>query len=217
METSSQTIQAIWECLTQAASGARLRRPLARWLSDAETKDGWVCVSHVGDLLYYLDLQVEEEELLSLAEVVKEPVFYRPGRHEHEVMGFLYLRVASFARLLIFLEILGLPVDPQPLVQQLLPGLKRGPRLLTSDELHVLWYDQERHKFGITLEAAETDTLPGKHATLITVTEYKAQLISDATGRPMSLIVEGPHWSMAAGSSLRTAAHYIHPMPLGVA
>jgi hypothetical protein len=194
IETSSQTIQAIWECLTQGASGARLKKPLARWLSDAATKDGWVCGSHVDDLLYDLDLRVKEEEMLSLAGVAKEPVFYRPGRREHQVMGSSHLRVASFAALLIFLERLGLPVDPQPLVQRLRPGLKRGPRLLTSDELHVLWYDQERHKFEITLQAAETDALPGKHATLTTVTGYKVWLFSDATGQATRLSVEGSHW-----------------------
>jgi hypothetical protein len=160
---------------------------------------------------------VEEEELLSLAGVAKEPVFYRPGRREHEVMGFAHLRVASFAALLIFLERLGLPVDPQSLIQQLRPGLKRGPSLLTSAELHVLWYDQERHKFETTLQAAETGALLWKCETLITVTGYKAWLFSDATGQAARLSVEGSYWSMAAGSSLRTAAHCISPISLGVA
>ena len=83
-----------------------------------------------------------------LASVSATPMYCRPQWRDTSVGGFSHMRAAEFASLLIFLEKLGMPVDPHPFVQLLLPKIKRS-KLLTGHELHILWYHKEHHKSAI--------------------------------------------------------------------
>lgn len=111
------------------------------------------------------------------------------------------LSAPDAANFLISMECLGLSVDPEPLVEMLLPTVKKTQRI-TDSELSVLWYSRERHK-RVPLSLRSPGELPETKEIkeLITATGYKAKCWFDIDDQPFIMEVCAPkHRFRGAGS-----------------
>jgi hypothetical protein len=189
---STAAIRAIWDRLCDPSPPSRgLRSYFTRRAAEAES--GWVGMSYIGDLLFHLDLRIDESELLGLARISKEFVYYKPNRRDRRCSGFEHIRATDFAALLILLEKLGLPVDPEQLVALLLPEVKRN-KLITSSQLGILWYGEERGKCDFELRGGEANVPLSESARIATPTGYTARLYHDPEWQAVQLNVVGPRW-----------------------
>jgi hypothetical protein len=116
------------------------------------------------------------DELLAVAGVSMETYFSRPCHSSRSVIGGDGLRAANMAAFLAFLERCGLDIDPSPLVERILPEVKKL-QAVSAAELRVLWYAGERHKTDVLLLTAAGEHQHSHEEQFKTRTGYKIDAV----------------------------------------
>jgi len=162
---------------------------------------GWFFRASVEDFLLAMDPRlgfmgpVNFDALTGLFELNWRNVAYRPKANSSGVMFFDSLSAADFAELLMHLEELGFRVDPGPLVEYLLPGLK-SKNLLSSAELSVFWFARVRHRGEPNSICVDTTPLPVRSAMKEwkTSTGYRLVAMFGDDGKPVQLTAHAPRY-----------------------
>jgi hypothetical protein len=187
-------IEALWKALNKTpkkvnpSAGTALLRRIA--------SDGWAMRADIEDIFYLYDPRLDEQTdvkaLCAAFDLPWRSIYYQPKARSSSVSGFHALAAVDVAELLIQIERLGFLVDPMPLVESLLPGIK-GLRRITSSELSVLWFAKHRHKMASQLvQVAERATGAAKSEQLRTPKGYVVEIWRDSSDHPLWLSVNAP-------------------------
>lgn len=194
-------LSAVWQAINRPAVASCRPHEAAR-IVKAVAARGWAApIEHVDDLLCAQGCATPgAKQALRIFGVSTEAVFRRPEGRATMTGGVDEIRAADLAKLLITMERTGFPVDPVPLVDALLPEIQRQT-MLTSAELHCLWFARERHRLEPVVMVTD---LPWRRRIISTTTHavtlptgYRAELWSapaDAAGNrePISIVVTKP-------------------------
>lgn len=161
-------------------------------------KSGWAAKHSLEDLLYETSSKSELfirdtdrlTEFLESYGISYESRFERPQEGQDSVVGVRYVRAADAASFMIQIERLGFAVDPAPLVKCLRPAILKQA-YVTSSELSVLWFEEQRHKSS-PASIWVRDTAPKSSRSFSTVTGYRACALSDDDG-VVALRVQSPN------------------------
>jgi hypothetical protein len=161
---------------------------------------GWASPADIEDVLYAQDRRLDDlrshvsvTRWCKLYDIPTVAVFERPKARQQTSVGALMIRAADAADLLIRIERLGFSVDPRPLVDLLLPGIRRQAKV-TSAELHLLHYLKTRHKHQspeLSLEPEAWSTASAGE-TFRTATGYAVTVFRQPDGAPIGLTVRAP-------------------------
>lgn len=171
-------LAALWHEMNRTArapSPARVARSVELIL-----KAGWASTSRIEDLLFDIGLSNtwDVRNLLEAFHIPSRPVFPRPTKLVSYCAGGDEVSAADLAAFLIYLERIGLPVDPSPLVSAIAPAIGLQPMLTVSD-LAVFWFARERHRCEpVTFDASPpADAGPRTYQEVRLPTGYKAAAI----------------------------------------
>ena len=89
------------------------------------------------------DLAANWRDLCPLAEIAPELLFWRPAARDKAASGGPGLPLAKVATLAVHLARWGFEIDPTPLVEAAIPGIK-AKRMIGQHELDLLWWRRER-------------------------------------------------------------------------
>lgn len=177
------TIAKVWSLLTAPNSYSPSWRP--------ERLGDFVRMYEIEDPAHWFGREAIED-LCRALELPLRAVTYQPRKRATFASGGHALAKADFIALLIHLERLGLPVDPAPLVEAILPAVRQKAEI-TFAELRAVWFDRERHRASPVMLVAG-----GSHsdeirtpATHVTATGYRAKMIAGPAG-PIQLTVTAP-------------------------
>jgi hypothetical protein len=156
---------------------------------------GWAYMYQLEDLVELMDgrmARVRLEELARAAGCVIRPMRDRPRFKSSAWFSMEMIEAADVAGLCIFLEALGLSIDPQPMVDALY-GLIAGKDRLTLAEGEIYCYSAMRHKHRLTLQSVEpVDATPTQKDWRGAAGHRFQALMRD--GQVTSLTVQGPRW-----------------------
>lgn len=193
---SQKIIQLLWDALTTASSKKRSYPSLQ--LITKFLRDGWAFRSDFEDVIRYLEprLDINRADLLAWVEafgIKWEQVCSRPKVNAIEVSQFEAIRVEEAAQMLIYLEQLGLEVEPLLLVGALLPKIKTSDKkLLSNAELAIFWFERFRHKTEPIHLWVENQSPIQSKKQLKTTKGYLAEFGIDGDGKIVSLKVNAP-------------------------
>ena len=89
------------------------------------------------------DLSAHWQDLCPLAEIAPELLLWRPRARDKAASGGPGLTLVKVATLAVHLARWGFVIDPSPLVEAALPGIK-AKRMIAQHELDLLWWRRER-------------------------------------------------------------------------
>lgn len=150
LQTTSEILNAFWEALNEKSKLLNPNKP--RSLFDKIFEQGWVTLSDVEDVFYFLDPRLDNrslsvETLCELFQISIETIYFKPSAKSNEVVGFSAIRYECLIRLLISLERFGFETDASLLVGKIQPLLKaKSKKVLSTSELDVFWFDKLQHK-----------------------------------------------------------------------
>ncbi len=143
-----RVLQALWRGIESAKNTTV--SPKTRAKAKALLKDEIIGSIALEEWLDTLDVNLGgmvfdmgSENLLKISEVATVSRFQRPRSRDTSVSGFIGLRPAAFAAVLIWLERLGFDTHPEVFYEPLMDGLKRA-KYIDSEELACLWHSRER-------------------------------------------------------------------------
>jgi hypothetical protein len=169
------------------------RFPASLW-TDIQAQ-GWAYIHQLEDLVEIMDdrmAHVRLEEFAALAGCVIRPMRDRPRFKNTRWFTLQMMDATDVAGLCIFLEALGLSIDPQPMVDALYNLLARKDRL-TPAEGEIYCYSAMRHKQRLTLQCVEpVDAAPIQKDWRGAAGHRYEALVRD--GQVSSLTVQGPRW-----------------------
>lgn len=143
-----------------------------------------LCAMGAGHFWWSIDIH-------GLFKVSKQSVFTRPRSGNGEVYGFEETPAPDLAFALIQVERLGVGIDPSPLVEALRPGIVKQ-KLVTTPDLHVLWYRDERHKMPPVVLSSDGLRPRTSDKRAVLSTGYKVDVWRDADGAVAELTVSAP-------------------------
>lgn len=186
------TIGMLWDALNRRPTKSQNAVPLLRRIAS----EGWASRADIEDIFYLCDGRLERladiKALCSAFGLPWRTVFFAPKARSNAVSGSERLAAADVAELLIELERLGFLLDPAPLVEALLPAIKRLTRI-TDSEISVLWFTKCRHKMApLVVQVDERAAGIQKSGRLKTPNGYKAEISWNADDQPVSLSVTAP-------------------------
>ena len=156
---------------------------------------GWMPLYRTEDLIDALGCRawvLDGTQTCATFGILTTPAFRRPRSRSNCVGGASQLRVEDCAALLTLMERCGLPIDPAPLIEALVPLVKRKP-VVSKAELHVLWYAQERHRMDPVVFLATDGTTSGRRdPETVLLTGYRAQIAFRQDGQPCRLEISKP-------------------------
>jgi hypothetical protein len=135
------------------------------------------------------------EQMLTMIDAVIVSRGPRPRARDRLCMLWPQISRADFTRLLIWLECLGLAIDPAPWVELVRPAIVKLPTL-TASEIAILWYPRERHRKRTRLAAAPDELcrrgeVDLKFSHWTTIMGYRVQGCHDTAGRLLWMSVVG--------------------------
>lgn len=165
-------------------------------------REGWVSFADIEDVICETDPRLYGLELKGLAEALEIPTrmfFPRPSAGEKEAYGYSGFELPDAAALLISLRRLGFSVDPQPLVDLVLPQLKTKPTF-NDAELSVYWFRKNRDRFsGLTVQADDERPQALRIIDLVTENGNRVEICLNQHERPWLLTVLPPQRPKARG------------------
>ncbi|AKZ64597.1 hypothetical protein F506_19800 [Herbaspirillum hiltneri N3] len=145
------------------------------------------------DRLYKMNLI----ELAKALELPLEYVFYRPRYKRSEPSGTIHMSAVNVAGLAIYLEHFGFNMLVQPLVNDLLPAIRRLQQL-TVAELCIYQYASDRQRTRFLLRSAQQSTPPShpdEEKRLHTPNGYCVQITTNDS-RTQKIEISGPKWKL---------------------
>ncbi|WJS98200.1 GNAT family N-acetyltransferase [Novosphingobium humi] len=174
---------------TQSCSSPHIMKAIA--------DDGWALSWQLEDLisladrrLYSYRHRINLDELGAALGIPKQSVCHRPRSISRGTSLFDAWAAVDFANMLISLEMLGFMVDPLPLVELLLPTIRKKG-YISHSALEILWYERCRLKNSITLKAEGAGKLAEIRDHKL-ARGYKADVWIDVDGNPATITVRGP-------------------------
>lgn len=153
MQLSNRLLTQLTEVLQRPARPGAFPSPL--W---AEIQaQGWAYMHQLEDMVEIMDYRmahVRLEEFAGLADCVIRPMRDRPRFKNTSWYSMQMIEAPDVAGLCIFLEALGLSIDPQPMVDALY-DLVAGKDRLTLAEGEIYCYRAMRHKQRLALRSVE--------------------------------------------------------------
>lgn len=197
--TSTEHLAALIEALKRPAPTIAAAHAAARHMHRISTQ-GWATSSQIEDLLLLMDRRLDSygagapEHLARTFKLPWRPVCQRPSRRSSGVMLPDAMSAADVAQLLIHLEACGFAVDPAPLVEALMPGLRAQP-MLTESELSVFWFDRQRHRSPPLAVTGPEGPVPALiDAQITTPQNYRIEVWADLDANPVQLLVHAPRY-----------------------
>jgi hypothetical protein len=196
LTASAEMIRAIWQALNAPAPGRGVD-PSAWWSRLAE--DGWIIEIDLEDALLGADRRLDRHgvKLRPLADMLRlswRYAFVRPASRFDQPVGYQSLCATDAAGLLILLERLGFPVDPEALCALLRPGLTAASHL-TGPALNALFHDRSQHREEPVTLATNAAGFRGMICTSVRLASgYRAELTTDDDGTPLWLTVHAPKY-----------------------
>jgi hypothetical protein len=191
MHLSNRLLTQLTELLQRPARPGDF--PFALW-SEIQAQ-GWAHMHQLEDLVELMDermAHVRLEEFAALAGCVIRPMRDRPRFKNTSFFAMQMLEAADVAGLCIFLEALGVTVNPQPMVDALYDQVASKDRL-TIAEGEIYCYSAMRHKHRLTLQSVEpVDAAPvQKDWRGAAGHRYEALVRGDQVS---SLTIQSPRW-----------------------
>lgn len=191
MRLSNRLLTQLTEVLQRPPRPGRF--PTSLW-SDIQTH-GWAYMHQLEDLVEIMDdrmAHIRLEEFAVLAGCVIRPMRDRPRFKNTSWYTMQMMDATDVAGLCIFLEALGLSVDPQPMVDALYDQVA-GKDRLTLAEGEIYCYSAMRHKQRLTLQSGEpVDAAPIQKDWRGAAGHRYQALVRD--GQVASLTIQGPRW-----------------------
>ena len=158
-------------------------------------REGWVSFADIEDIICETDPRLYRMSTIDIAAALEIPIrslFPRPKASEKTVWGYAGFEPADAAALLIWLRRFGFSVDPQPLVDLILPDIRKRTTLNES-ELSVFWFRKERDRFGGFTVQADTDRPQSlRTINLVSETGYQVEICLNQEDDPWLLSVGAP-------------------------
>jgi hypothetical protein len=167
--------------------------PSALW-SEIQSK-GWAYMHQLEDLVEIMDhrmCHVRLEEFAQAAGCVIRPMRDRPRFKNTSWYPTQMIEAADVAGLCIFLEALGVTIDPQPMVDALYDQVA-GKERLTLAEGEVYCYSALRNKQRLTLQSVEPVESAPIQKDWRGAAGHRYKILVRG-GQVTSLTVEGPRW-----------------------
>ncbi|MCD9026782.1 hypothetical protein LDO26_00945 [Luteimonas sp. BDR2-5] len=164
--TSSQHLQALVDALARPAPPGS-RGAIAAKQTRRIVEQGWATSAAIEDLLLLMDRRLDPygagsvDVLSALFDLPWRSVAYRPSRLAIDVVLHQAMAASDVAQLLIHLEACGFAVDPAPMVDALMPGLRQR-QMLDASELSILWFERWRHKATPMAIRADNRAVPAE-------------------------------------------------------
>lgn len=209
MTSVSPELLAAIEAAQQRQPNQNLLRQSARvgWNGNDDRHGEWLphwrARDVIEDMLYWpspgspdglLDRLTDELLTMTGAAVVSRG--YRPRAKDRSCVCWPEISRADFTHLLIWLEALGLVIDPAPWVDLVRPAVVKLAKV-TGSEIAILWYPRERHR-KLTQVSATIDDEPrgraapaGKFSQWTTITGYRVQGYHNLAGQLTWMSVVG--------------------------
>jgi hypothetical protein len=143
--------------------------------------------------------QIDIVDLVKAFGINWELVCYRPKSRSVIVSEFDAIRVEDVALLLIIVERLGFDVDPDYLVDALLPEIKsQKKKILSGSELEIFWFNRCRHKYAPMSLMIDRGPRGETREKIKTTTGYLVELKIDETQKPIRLKITPPKFRKIA-------------------
>lgn len=191
LQFSNQLLTQLTEILQRPARPGRF--PSSLW-ADIQAQ-GWAYMYQLADLVEIMDdrmAHVRLEEFAHAAGCVIRPMRDRPRFKNTEWYATQMIEVADVVGLCIFLEALGLGVDPQPMVDALYGQVSTMERL-TLAQADIYCYSALRHRQRLTLQSAEPVDGQPIQKEWRGAAGHRYQAL-ERDGQATSLTVQGPRW-----------------------
>lgn len=191
MQLSNRLLTQLTEVLQRPPSPGRF--PSSLW-ADIQAQ-GWAYMSQLADLVEMMDRRmahVHLEEFAHAAGCVIRPMRDRPRFKNTDWYAMPMIDAADVASLCVFLEALGLSVDPQPMVDALYGQVATMERL-TLAQAEIYCYSALRHKQRLTLQSVEPVDGKPVQKDWRGAAGHRFQAI-ERDGQVTSLTVQGPRW-----------------------
>ncbi len=147
MENISNGVLALVRGLRRAAELGPRSKAHAFHVQTEIIKDGGAPGFRVEDFLIEVglpwDLAANWQSICPLAEIAPELLFWRPAARDKAASGGPGLTLSQVATLAVHLARWGFEIDPTPLVEAAIPGIK-AKRMIGQHELDLLWWRRER-------------------------------------------------------------------------
>lgn len=191
MQLSNRLLTQLTNALQRPARPGRF--PTSLW-SDIQAH-GWAYMHQLEDLVELMDgrmAHIRLEELAALAGSVIRPMRDRPRFKNTSWFTMQMMDATDVAGLCIFLEALGLSIDPRPMVDSLYGQVAAKDRL-TLAEGEIYCYNAMRHKQRLMLQTVEpVDAAPSQTNWRGASRHRFEALVRD--GQVTSLTIQGPRW-----------------------
>jgi len=152
IKVETETLNCVWETLQETP--VHSQSVLAEKLFKKNLDKGWIFLSDVEDILYYLDKRLYDHRIHHTIfykpfGVILEDIAFKPKRISHSASLYEGLRPEYFVLLLIQLERMGFLTDPERFVKILLPTIEiKSKKILSSPELEIFWFKKLQYKSG---------------------------------------------------------------------
>lgn len=202
LTTTPAIVRSLWESLPRPGASPASRitvkcRADAVAICKKAAETGWTTLADAETVLVATGADAwtgRLRDVLTLFGAVPQWLYRRPGARVQGVVGSEHIAAADLAFFLLQVERAGFEVDPAPLCEAFVPGLK-AKAYLTASELAVHWHDKERHRCEPVEIATGPNLTWGRSAdTLRTSAGYKAELFHDEAGQPQAFKVTAPKW-----------------------
>jgi hypothetical protein len=160
-------------------------------------RDGWITRTSLGDFIYEADRrfgfsELRADDFAAWLGLGLRPAFAPPASRFDDWSAEVGLCAADAAAVLIFLERLGVTIDPSPLCAQLRPQIASKP-LITVSERAVLFHHQERKRGPpVTISAEIADWQGFQTQVLPLAAGYRGELATNVQAAPLWITVKAP-------------------------
>lgn len=194
---NQEELQFISSILHNSVSSANLAKV---WnISRRSCEKGWFLRADMEDMLCYFDSRFCDYrfEIMSFSKklgVRWDAVCYTPKKNASSVMEFDALSLNEATLFLIILERLGFNVNPEILVDFILPRINSNTKeMLNVTELEIFWYKQTRHKFSkIELTLLDKEPIEQTIQKFETTGNYKIEILGVSESEITSIEVISP-------------------------
>lgn len=156
--------------------------------------------STIEDLLLMMDRRLDPygagapDALAAMFDLTWRNVTYRPSRLAIDTVLHEAMSASDVAQLLINLEAIGFKVDPAPMVDALVNGIRKRP-MIDNSELSVLWFERNRHRGPPMTIGTAKGRIPAKFESIgVTNTGYRVGIWRDIKDELAHLEVRSPRY-----------------------